>query len=259
MGLLEESSGIVTGAGSGIGRAIAMVAAREGANVVVADINATTAEETASLIKKSGGTAVAVQTDVTDEDAVHRMVEQASSSFGQLNWAVNNAAVGAMGSLVADYDGNTWDTTIDATLKSVWLCMKYEIPQMIENGGGNIVNIGSMAGVNGNPMMSAYAAAKGGVIALSKTAAAEYALQNIRVNVVNPAMIRTPGNEHFLAIAPDIAERAISAHALNRMGEPEEVADMAAFLCSDRSGFITGECIAVDGGSQVKASTYPLE
>jgi len=257
MGLLDETAGIVTGAGSGIGRAIAMVAAREGAHVVVADINASKAEETASLIENTGGKVISVHADVTDEDAVRHIVDQATSNFNKLDWAVNNAAAGKTGPLLADCSNKAWDFTINVTLRSVWLCMKHEIPQMIKDGGGSIVNIGSMAGVKGNPMQSAYAAAKGGVIALSKTAAAEYAPQGIRVNVINPGMIRTPGVEYFLDIAPDIAERAISAHALNRMGEPEEVAEVAAFLCSDRSGFITGECIAVDGGTQVKASTYP--
>jgi len=256
MGFLDDTAGIVTGSGGGIGRSIAMVAAREGARVLVSDIKMETAEETVSLIKAAGGNAIAFQADVTNEKAVKDMVELATSNFGQIQWAVNNAAAGAAGPLLADYDAKTWDWTINATLKSVWLCMKYEIPQMIYSGG-SIVNIGSMAGVNGNPMQSAYAAAKGGVIALSKTAAAEYAPQNIRVNVINPGMIRTPGVEYFLDIAPDMAERAISAHALNRVGEPEEVAEVAAFLCSDRSGFVTGECIAVDGGTQVKASTYP--
>ena len=256
MGLLDNTAGIVTGAGGGIGRSIAVVAAREGAQVIVSDIKAKTAYETASLIKDTGGNAIAVQADVTDENAVRKMVEQAISNFGRLHWAVNNAAAGEAGTLLADYDVERWDWTINSTLKSVWLCMKYEILQMI-NTGGSIVNIGSMTGVTGNPMQSAYAAAKGGVIALSKSAAAEYALQGIRVNVVNPGMIRTPGVEYFLRIAPDIAERAISAHALNRVGEPEEVSEVAIFLCSDRSSFIIGECVAVDGGTQVKATTYP--
>ncbi|MBW2144493.1 MAG: glucose 1-dehydrogenase [Deltaproteobacteria bacterium] len=257
MGLLNGTAGIVTGAGAGIGRSIAMVAAREGASVVTADIKVEACEETASMIRESGGKVITLQANVTDDDAVHELVEQAVSSFGQLNWAVNNAAFGGAGPLLADISRNNWDRTINGTLMSVWLCMKHEIPQMIKNGGGNIVNIGSMAGVTGNPMQAAYAAAKGGVIALSKSAAAEYALQGIRVNVVNPGMIRTPGVEVFLSVAPEMAERAIGAHALNRPGEPEEVAETAVFLCSDRSSFITGECIAVDGGTQVKATTFP--
>jgi len=207
MDLLDGSTGIVTGGGSGIGRAIAMVAAREGANVVVADINASNAEETASLIGSSDGRVISIHADVSKEDAVKDMLDQTISSFGKLDWAVNNAASQKPGPLLVDCTDKDWDFTIKVTLKSVWLCMKYEIPQMINNGGGSIVNIGSMAGVNGNPMQSPYAAAKGGVIALSKTAAAEYAPHGIRVNVINPGMIRTPGVEYFIAIAPDIAER----------------------------------------------------
>ena len=257
MDLLDGTAGIVTGAGSGIGRSIAIIAVREGAKVVAVDIKAGAAEETVFLIKDLGGKAIALQADVTEEDAVRTMVEKAASDYGCLNWAVNNAAAGETGPLLVDCTSKAWDFTINVTLTSVWLCMKHEIPQMIKNGGGSIVNIGSMAGLKGNPMQSAYAAAKGGVIALSKTAAAEYASRGIRVNVINPGMIRTPGVEYFLTIASDMAERAISAHALNRAGEPEEVAEVAAFLCSDRASFITGECVAVDGGTQVKASTYP--
>ena len=144
MGILTATKGIVTGAGSGIGRSIAMVAAREGAYVMVADINAEKAEETVSLIGNSDGKVISVHADVTDEDAVHNMVGLAISNFGRLDWAVNNAAAGAAGPLMVDCTNKDWDFTIKVTLKSVWLCMKYEIPQMIKNGGGSIVNIGSI-------------------------------------------------------------------------------------------------------------------
>jgi len=257
MGLLDNTSGIVTGAGSGIGRAIARVAAREGAQVVAADINPTTAEKTASMISESGGKAIAVQADVTDESAVNSMVEQAVSNFGQLNWAVNNAAGAEIALMLTDYTREKWDAVIDTTLTSVWLCMKYQVAQMLKNGGGNIVNIGSLVGVTGQAVLSAYAAAKGGVIALSKSAAAEYALQGIRVNVINPGGIRTAGIKGFLELVPEMTDKVLCAHAMNRLGEPEEIAEVAVFLCSDRSSFMTGECVAVDGGTQVKLTVYP--
>jgi NAD(P)-dependent dehydrogenase (short-subunit alcohol dehydrogenase family) len=257
MGLLDNTAGIVTGAGSGIGRAIARTAAREGAQVVVADINTTTAEKTASMINESGGKAIAVQADVTDESAVNSMVEQSVSSFGQLNWAVNNAAGAEIALMLTDYTRDKWASVIDTTLTSVWLCMKYQVAQMLKNGGGNIVNIGSLVGVTGQAVLSAYAAAKGGVIALSKSAAAEYALQGIRVNVINPGGIRTAGIKGFLKLVPEMTDKVLSAHAMNRLGEPEEIAEVAVFLCSDRSSFMTGECVAVDGGTQVKLTVYP--
>ncbi len=257
MGLLDNTTGIVTGAGSGIGCSIAQIVAREGAQVVVADINATTAEKTASTINESGGKAIAVQTDVTEESAVHSMVEQAVSNFGQLNWAVNNAAGAEIALMLTDYTREKWDAVINTTLTSVWLCMKYQIAQMLKNDGGSIVNIGSPVGITGQAVLSAYAAAKGGVIALSRSAAAEYALQGIRVNVINPGGIRTAGIKGFLEQVPEMKDKVLSAHAMNRLGEPEEIGEVAAFLCSDRASFMTGECVAVDGGTQVKLTVYP--
>ncbi len=257
MGLLDNTTGIVTGAGSGIGRSTAITAAREGAQVVVADINAATAEKTASIISDSGGKAINVRADVTDEDAVHSMVRKAVSSFGQLNWAVNNAAGAEIALMLPDYTREKWTAVIDSTLTSVWLCLKYEITQMLRNGGGSIVNIGSQVGLTGQPVLSAYAAAKGGVIAMSKSAAAEYALQGIRVNIINPGGIRTAGIKGFLELVPEMTDKVLSAHAMNRLGEPEEIAEVAVFLCSDRSSFMTGECVAVDGGTQVKLTVYP--
>ena len=187
------------------------------------------------------------------------MVEDCASSLGGLNWAVNNAAGGAEAEprLLTEISEEEWELWMAHSLRSVWLCMKHEIPLMIRSGGGAITNMGSMTGVTGAPNMAAYASAKGGVIALTKTAAAEYAPYGVRVNVVNPGMVRTPANEAFLQWAPDIARRGIAAHALERMAEPEEVAHAALFLCSSRAGFITGEMLAVDGGTQVRSTIYP--
>jgi NAD(P)-dependent dehydrogenase (short-subunit alcohol dehydrogenase family) len=159
--------------------------------------------------------------------------------------------------MMTDYTREKWDSVINSTLTSVWLCMKHEITQMLKNGGGNIVNIGSGVAATGQAVLSAYAAAKGGVVALSKSAAAEYALQGIRVNVINPGGIRTAGIKGFLELVPEMTDKVLSAHALNRLGEPEEIAEVAVFLCSDRASFMTGECVAVDGGAQVKLTVYP--
>ena len=216
MGILDGKVGVVTGAASGIGRAIAQSAAAEGARVVVADILDESGEKTVEWIREHGGEARYVHCDVTSEADVEAMVAAAVSSYGGLDWAANNAAGGEVTKHLHQLDDGEWNAFVDVALRGVFLCMKHELPALLERGGGSIVNTGSMVGVNGMPLMSAYAAAKGGVIALTKSAAAEYAPMNVRVNVVNPGMILTPGNERFLASGTAIAEAALSAHALGR-------------------------------------------
>jgi NAD(P)-dependent dehydrogenase (short-subunit alcohol dehydrogenase family) len=259
MRLLEGTVGIVTGAGSGIGRATALQAAREGARLIVAGVNRAGGEETVRSIEKEGGEASFVVADLRREDHVAALVQEALGAYGRLDWACNSASGGESVKLLTDLTEDEWDDFVGISLKGIWLCMKHEIPAMIASGGGTIVNVGSMVGVRGMPGLSAYAAAKGGLIALSKSAAAEFAPRGIRVNVVNAGMIRTPANERFERVSPELAKRAIESHALGRMGEPEEVAEMAVWLLSSRSSFVTGECIAVDGGSQVKATTFPMD
>jgi NAD(P)-dependent dehydrogenase (short-subunit alcohol dehydrogenase family) len=259
MALLEGTVGIVTGAGTGIGRAVALQAAREGARLLVAGVNRAGGEDTVRKIEKAGGEASFVVADLRREDHAAAMVQEALASFGRLDWACNSASGGESVKLLTDLTEEEWDDFVGVSLKGIWLCMKHEIPAIIESGGGAIVNVGSMVGVRGMPGLSAYAAAKGGLIALSKTAAAEFAPRGVRVNVVNAGMIRTPANERFQKLSPEIARRAIASHALGRMGEPEEVAEMAVWLLSARASFVTGECLAVDGGSQVKATTFPVD
>ena len=256
-GSLQGTAGIVTGAGSGIGRAIALAMAAEGARVAIAEIDEQAGEATARLVAKAGGEAFAVRTDVRDEAQVEAMVKATLDRFGRLDWACNNAATGEGLVPLTQLTRKEWDSYVEVALVGVWLCMKHEIPALVERGGGAIVNVGSMVGLNGQPLMSAYAAAKGGVIALSKSAAAEFAPMQVRVNVVNPGMIATPGNEEVAKLLPDFMERGIAAHALGRMGKPEEIAATVAFLCSEGAGFITGQCINVEGGVSVKATTYP--
>jgi len=259
MGLLEGTVGIVTGAGTGIGRAVALQAAREGARLLVAGVNRSGGEDTVRKIEKAGGEASFVVADLRREDHAAAMVQEVLASFGRLDWACNSASGGESVKLLTDLTEEEWDDFVGVSLKGIWLCMKHEIPAIIASGGGAIVNVGSMVGVRGMPGLSAYAAAKGGLIALSKTAAAEFAPRGVRVNVVNAGMIRTPANERFQKLSPEIAKRAIESHALGRMGEPEEVAEMAVWLLSARASFVTGECLAVDGGSQVKATTFPVD
>ncbi|MAG29270.1 MAG: short-chain dehydrogenase [Deltaproteobacteria bacterium] len=253
MQLLENKVGLITGAGSGIGRETALVFAREGARVVAADWNAESVRETAALVEAEGFEALAVEADVSDEESVAAMVRQAVERFGRLDCASNNAALGAGFHPTTELDRARWDRCIGVTLTGVWLCAKYQIPAMIESGGGAIVNISSQSGIKGQVRQAAYAAAKGGVIALTKTLAAEYARKGIRVNSVAPGGIETPGIASYFADNPDIRETTIAQHALRRLGQPHEIADAVAYLCSDRSSFITGDVVSVDGGVSINA------
>ncbi|MFK7898774.1 MAG: SDR family NAD(P)-dependent oxidoreductase [Myxococcota bacterium] len=253
MELLKDKVAIVTGAGRGIGRETALIFAREGARVCAADWDGETAEETSALIAAEGFEATFTRTDVSDEESVAQMVAETVKRFGKLDCVSNNAALGAGFHPTHELDQKRWDQCLSVTLTGVWLCMKHEIPAMLESGGGSIVNISSLSGIKGQVRQAAYAAAKGGVIALTKTAAAEYAQRGIRVNSVAPGGITTPGIETYFKDNPDIKDATIGVHAMRRLGQPHEIADAAVYLCSDRSSFITGEIIAVDGGIRVNA------
>ena len=254
MGLLQGKIGIVTGAGRGIGRATALLAAREGAAVTVAELKESRGRETVSAIEAAGGRAHFVQVDVRHREQVEAMVAETVEVFGGLDWASNNAAGRMAYGHVTEIEPEAWQEALDVMLTGVWLCMRAEIPAMLASGGGAIVNIASMLAISGAPMMAAYAAAKGGVVSLTRSAAAEYALDGIRVNAVNPGLVDTPGSRRTLSA--DL-ERATSAMAMDRLGRPEEIAEAVVWLCSDRSSFATGECLAIDGGIQVKLPTYP--
>ena len=251
--LLADRVGLVTGAGSGIGRATALAFAREGARVVVADRNLEGARETTGLIEKEGFEALCVEADVADEESVSRMIDDTLERFGRLDCASNNAAQGGGFHALVELDRTRWDRCLATSLTGVWLCMKYEIPAMLKTGGGSIVNISSLSGMNGQARQAAYAASKGGVIALTKTAAAEYATRGIRVNSVAPGGIETPGIATYFEAAPEVREATIATHAMRRLGRPEEIADAVVYLCSDRSSFVTGHIMTVDGGIQVNA------
>jgi NAD(P)-dependent dehydrogenase (short-subunit alcohol dehydrogenase family) len=253
VGLLAGKVGIVTGGGAGIGRATALLFAQEGARVTIAERDRDAGEAVAAQIASSGGEALFVETDVSRPADVQAMVDRTVAEFGGLHCVSNNAAAGSGYARMADLDEKTWDRTMAVTLKGVWLCMRSEIPAMLASGGGSIVNIGSVSGMKGEAFLSGYSAAKGGVIALSKSAASEYAEQGIRVNVVCPGGIATDGMVDYLKRAPEVRERTIDAHAMKRLGTPEEIAEAVAWLCSDRSSFATGHTLVVDGGSLVKS------
>jgi NAD(P)-dependent dehydrogenase (short-subunit alcohol dehydrogenase family) len=252
MGLLENKVGLVTGSGMGIGRAIAMTFAREGAKVVVADFNAEAGNETVDLIKQAGGEACFAGGDVSKEEQVAATIKTAVDTYGRLDIACNSAAVSRGSGPIHLFERDVFDQTLEMCLTNTWLCMKYEIPAMLENGGGAIVNISSNASLKGQAFNTAYAAAKSGVNLLTKSSAAEYGGEGIRINAVSPGVIRTPGVEKYFEEQPEMAEGLKRAAVMNRLGEPEEIAEAVCFLCSDRASFITGQLLSVDGGGAVR-------
>lgn len=252
MGILEGKIGIVTGAGQGIGRAIAQCFAREGAKVLIADFNAEAGEETVASIVALGGEAQFVYGDVSDEASVKDMVAAALNAWGRLDIACNSAALSRGSGPIHEFTREIFDQTLEMCLTNTWLCMKYEIPAMLASGGGAIVNISSNASLKGQAFNTAYATAKSGVNILTKSSAAEYGGQGIRINAVSPGVIRTPGLEKYFVEQPKVAEQLKKSAVMNRIGEPEEIAEAVAFLCSDRASFITGQILSVDGGGAVR-------
>lgn len=243
---------IVTGAASGIGRATALAFARDGAKVVVADIAVGGGEETVRMIEAAGGDALFVETDVSQAAAVEAMIRRTIEAYGRLDCAFNNAGtVGEMGSTVECTEEN-WEHIINTNLKGVWLCMKHEIPQMLEQGGGAIVNMSSVSGIRGLQDFSAYTASKGGILELTRTAALEYSKLGVRINAVCPGTIDTPTVAGVVAQKPELMEEFRALHPIGRIGKPEEVAEAVVWLCSDAASFVTGHALAVDGGYLAK-------
>jgi NAD(P)-dependent dehydrogenase (short-subunit alcohol dehydrogenase family) len=248
MGALDGRVALVTGAGAGIGRASALVFAREGARVVVVDIDDEAGDETVDLVERGGGEATFVHADVSYADQVERMVQHAVSTFGGLDCALNNAGMGSGGQPIADYPLSEWDRAIGVMLTGVFLGMKYEIPAMLARGGGAIVNTSSVAGLTGYPGQSGYIAAKHGVIGLTRTVALEYATQGIRVNAICPGTARTPMVAMALDHSPEIAEHLVGLLPIGRVAEPSEIAEAAVWLCTDAASFVLGTALSVDGG-----------
>jgi len=239
---------LVTGGSSGIGRATAIAFAKEGAKVVIGDILTEKGEETVRLIRQGGGDAIFVQVDVSKSTDVKNLIQSCIQTYGKLDCAFNNAGIEGGIAPTADCTEENWDRVIDINLKGQWLCMKYEIPQMLKQGKGAIVNMASVAGLVAVQGLPAYCASKGGIIQLTKAAALEYAKAGIRINVVCPGLIETPLAERVINFIPEYGAQVIAGHPLGRMGFPREVADAVVWLCSDAASFITGHALAIDGG-----------
>ena len=249
-GLLDGKSALITGGGGGIGRATSLAFAREGARVAVADAAEAAAQETVALINKAGGQAMTLTGDVTDAGAVEAMVKSVVAAYGRLDCAFNNAGIAgfqvdAGGKKTHEWSEAGFDRMVAVNLKGVWLCMKHELPQMVSQGGGAIVNTASIAGLIGLATSSGYVAAKHGVVGLTKTAALEYADDNVRVNAVCPGYIETKMTEDTMRRR---GEELMAKVPFHRMGKPEEIAEMVLWLCSDRASFVSGAAYNVDGG-----------
>lgn len=247
-GRLSGKVALVTGASSGIGRASALAFAREGAKVVVADVSIDGGQETVRLITSNGSEAIFVKADVSQTAEVEALVRKTVVTYGRLDCAHNNAGVEGALVTTAEYTEAEWDRVISINLKGAWLCLKYEIAQMLAQGGGSIVNTASGLGVVGLAMYPAYVASKHGVIGLTKTAALEYAKSGIRVNALCPGVIQTPMIDRVLTRHPQLAELLTATEPVGRLGKPEEIAEAAVWLCSDAASFVTGHAMAVDGG-----------
>ena len=247
-GAVEGKVALVTGGSGGIGRATSLVFAQEGAKVVVADLLAEAGEETVQLIKSAGGEATFVKVDVTQAAEVEAMVKQVVKTYGSLDCAFNNAGIEGGMAKTGDYAEDRWDQVININLKGVWLCMKYEIQQMLSQGSGAIVNTASVAGLVGFRHGPAYVASKHGVNGLTKTAALEYAKAGIRVNAVCPGVIKTPMFERGVQKNPRLEERFAAIHPIGRVGNPEEIGQAVVWMCSEAASFVTGIQMPVDGG-----------
>ena len=239
---------LVTGGGSGIGRAAALAYARAGAQVLVADVDTAGGEETVALIEDLSATGLFVAADVSRAGDVEGMVDAAVAAWGRLDFAFNNAGIQGDLSQTAECTEENWDQITGINLKGVWLCMKYEIAQMLKQGGGAIVNNASNFGVVGSVGMPAYSASKHGVIGLTKTAALEYAQTGIRINVVCPGPVQTPLVDKIIERQPEIVDAIIQREPIGRMGQPEEIAGAVVWLCSSEASFVIGATLAVDGG-----------
>jgi NAD(P)-dependent dehydrogenase (short-subunit alcohol dehydrogenase family) len=255
---MNKKVALVMGGGAGTGRATVLAFAGEGARVVIADINEKGGRETLAMVQAQGGEALFITADMSQAVDVKAVIEKTRSTFGALHMVSNNAALGAPNKPVTELSEDEWDRCMGVTLRGVWLCMKYQLPLIEASGGGAIVNVASVSGIRGEAFQSAYSAAKGGVINLSKTVAVEYARRGIRVNTVCPGGINSGGMAFYLKKMPEMRDRVLNAHAMGRLAEPEEIADAVVYLCSERASFITGHDLVVDGGVLVRSNVIDL-
>ena len=243
----------VTGAGSGIGKATALAFAKEGGKVIVCDINSENVNKTVVEIKANRGEAFAITLDISDGKSVEKAINETVSIFGRLDCAVNCAGIaGSFSEKIHEYPEEAWHQQININLTGTWYCMKYQLKQLLENGGGTIVNLSSAAGLIAQPENSPYAASKHGIVGLTRTAAKEYATDNIRVNAICPTAIETPmlmEGRRMLAHNREARLAAINFQAMKRMGTSEEIAEVVLWLSSPQSSFITGIAMAADGGA----------
>ena len=246
-GLFAGKVALVTGGGSGMGRATALAFAREGGLVMIADIHGEAAKETAQAIIDSGGEALSAQVDVSVAAEVAGLIATTITTWGSLDCAFNNAGINIEHGPLADCTEDEWDRVLAVNLKGVWLCMKYEIPQLATRGGA-IVNNASIVGLAGSRNTPAYVASKHGIVGLTRAAALEYGRAGIRVNAVCPGAIKTQMYLDREGDDPENNARIASANALNRLGSPSDVAEAVLWLCSEASAFVTGHCLVVDGG-----------
>jgi NAD(P)-dependent dehydrogenase (short-subunit alcohol dehydrogenase family) len=250
-GSLAGKVAFVTGAANGIGRAAVQAFARGGADVVLADLSEEGIQETARLVEEAGGKALAVKCDVSRADDVRAALDKTTETFGRLDFAFNNAGVEQPVTPAADVTEEEWDRLIDIDLRGVFLCMKYEIPLMLRQGGGAIVNTGSGAAVKGIAGQAAYCAAKFGMIGLTKAAALDYANSNIRVNAVCPGYVDTPMMQRFTGGTPEGRQKVIDNVPAGRPATPEEIAAAVVWLCSDAAAYVVGHAMVIDGGQTV--------
>lgn len=245
---IDGKVALVTGASSGIGRTTALAFAQHGARVVVSDRRELEGQETVALIRERGGEAIFVQADVAIAAQVEALIQTAVATYGRLDFAFNNAGVSGPNMPLADYTEDDWDQIITINLKGVWLCMKYQIRQMLAQGGGAIVNTSSAGGLVGFPGIAPYIASKHGVLGLTKTAALEYARSGIRINAVCPAGILTDMVERLFPEGSEARAGFVGVHPVGHLGRPEDVSGAVVWLCSADAAYVTGSALAIDGG-----------